>query len=96
MYLSTASGSSRDSRDKSSCRDNPVCSDNEAQTSGLTAASSSWGEIGLFGPVLTQDSAISPLPLELKLSSKSLNPPLKSPPTLVPLRMPPKLPTVPV
>jgi hypothetical protein len=71
-----------------------VRSDNEAQTSGLIAASSSWGKIGLFGPVLTQESAISPLPLELKLSSKSLKPPLKSPPTLVPLRMPPKLPTV--
>jgi hypothetical protein len=35
------------------------------------------------GPVLTQESAISPLPLDLKLSTKSLKPPLKSPPTLV-------------
>jgi hypothetical protein len=95
VYLSTASGSSRDSRDKSSCRDSPVCSDNVAQTSGLIAPSSSCGEIDLFGPVLTQESAISLLPLDLKLSTKSLKPPLKSPPTLVPLRMPPKLPIVP-
>jgi hypothetical protein len=45
-----------------------VCSDNVAQTSGLIARSSSCGEIGLFGPLLTQESAISPLPLDLKLS----------------------------
>jgi hypothetical protein len=68
-----------------------MCSDNVAQTSGLIARSSSCGEIGLFGPLLTQESAISPLPLDLKLSTRSLNPPPKSSPILVPLRMVPKL-----
>ena len=54
VYLSTASGSSRESRASSSCRDNPVCLDKVSSTSGPIACSNCGGVTGWFGPVLTQ------------------------------------------
>src|SRR5215211_9319914 len=78
VYLSTASGSSRDSLASSSSRDNPVCFDNVSNTSGPIACSSWDGAISLLGPCLTQESAISLWPLRLKRSTSSPSPPLRT------------------
>ena len=64
VYLSTASGSSRQSLVISSPRDRPVCLDKVSNTSGPIARSS-WSAVhGWLGPVLTQDFAVSLWPLE--------------------------------
>src|SRR3954468_15990602 len=60
VYLSMASGSSRDSLASSSSRDNPVCFVRLLKTSGPIACSSCGGVTGLLGPVPTHESAVSP------------------------------------
>src|SRR5947209_9198053 len=60
VYLSTASGSSRESRATSSSFESPVCLESAANTSGPIACSSCDGAICLFGPVPTQESTVSP------------------------------------
>jgi hypothetical protein len=88
VYLSTAFGSSRESLASNSSRDNPVCCVKLFKTSGPIACSSCDGVTGLFGPVPTQESAVSPWPFCLKRSTSSPIPPLKNPPALAP---PPRL-----
>src|SRR4051812_17662392 len=88
VYLSTAVGSSRESRARSSSRDSPVCCDKVANTSGPIACSSWGGATSLLGPVPTQDSAMSPWPFWLKRSTNSLSPLPSSPPTPAPPKLP--------
>src|SRR3546814_106846 len=71
VYLSTASGSSRQSLVTSSSRDKPVCLDRVSNTSGPIARSS-WSAVhGPLGPVLTQESAVSLWPLCLMIGRAS-------------------------
>src|SRR4026207_561033 len=79
VYLSTASGSSRQSLVSNSSRDRPVCVDKVSNTSGPIARCS-WAVVhGSLGPVLTQDSAVWPWPLCLKRSISSASPLLRTP-----------------
>src|SRR5450432_2571658 len=92
VYLSTADGSSRDSRVNSSSCERPVCFSNAARTSGPIACLSSGGETSVFGPALIQDCAASPCPFCLNLSPTSPTPPLSTPPAPPPPSIPPILP----
>jgi hypothetical protein len=74
VYLSTASGSSRHSLESNSSFARPVCFDKVSNTSGPIACFSWDGEQGLLGPVLTQDSAVSPWPVCLNRSMSSPSP----------------------
>ena len=62
MYWSTAFGSSRDSRARSSSRESPVFCERSAITSGPIARSRSVGATDLFGPVPTQEIGNLALP----------------------------------
>src|SRR4029079_13664747 len=89
VYLSTASGRLLDSLETISSRDKPVCLGKSSNTSDPIACSNCDGEIGLFGPRLTHESATSSWPCCLKALTSSRSPSLNNAPTLVPLRRAP-------
>ena len=95
VYMSTALGSSRESRASSSCCDSPVCCDRVASTSGPIACSRSGAASALFGPVPTHEAAASPWPFCWKRLISSPRPPLRNPPAPAPPRLLPNWPSTP-
>src|SRR5829696_5039535 len=91
VYLSTASGRLRVSRDSSSSCERPVSRERVASTSGPMACSRCCGAICLLGPRPTHDSAASPCPACLKLSTRSFKPPPRRPPRPAPPKPPSRL-----
>ena len=66
VILLTASGKSRVILLMSSSRERPVCIERDVSVSSSIAASTSFGSIGWFGPVPTQELTFDPAPAPLK------------------------------